>query len=78
MSASTPILSTRAPINHVLVDGLLRAAWWIERQPRERATLIIRPFGRFSATERDEVAREAQQMIDFAAAEAEIRDVSFA
>jgi hypothetical protein len=31
-----------------------------------------------SATERDEVAREAQQMIDFAAAEAEIRDVSFA
>ncbi len=64
-------------INHVLVDGLLRAAWWIERGPGARATLVIRPFEKLKAADRDEVAHEAQRMIDFAAADAEHREVRF-
>jgi Winged helix DNA-binding domain len=61
-------------VNNVLVDGMLRATWWIERDGRRRATLAIRPF---SELDRDELGSEARRMIDFAAAEAEERDVRF-
>jgi winged helix DNA-binding protein len=63
-------------VNNLLVDGVLRATWWIERQGKRRATLAIRPFGGLSPAERDEVAAEAERMIDFAA-DAEVRDVRF-
>ena len=60
-------------VNNLLVDGLLRATWWIERE--KRATLAIRPFRRFSRAVRAEVTAEAERMIDFAAPEAEGREV---
>jgi hypothetical protein len=64
-------------VSNLLVDGMLRATWWIERDGKRRATLAIRPFGRFSKAERTGVAAEAEQMIGFAAADAEVRDVRF-
>ena len=64
-------------VNNLLVDGMLRATWWIEREGKHRATLAVRPFGKLSSAEREEVAGEAQRMIDFAAADAERRDMRF-
>jgi hypothetical protein len=66
-------------VSNLLVDGVLRGTWWIEREGKgkKRATLAIRPFRRLSRGEREEVAAEAQRMIDFAAADAEARDVRF-
>jgi hypothetical protein len=63
-------------VNNLLVDGALRATWWIERDAKRRATLAIRPLGELSAGERHEVAGEAERMIDFAS-EVEVRDVRF-
>jgi Winged helix DNA-binding domain len=62
-------------VNNLLVDGMLRATWWIERESKNRATLAIRPFRRLSRTERTAVTAEAEQMIDFAAADVERREV---
>jgi hypothetical protein len=64
-------------VNNLLVDGMLRATWWIERDGKRRATLAIRPFGKLSAATRDEVSQEARRLIDFAAADATRRDVRF-
>jgi hypothetical protein len=64
-------------VNNVLVDGMLRATWWVERDGPRRATLGIRPSPELSATERDEVAAEAERMIAFTARDAERRDVRF-
>jgi hypothetical protein len=62
-------------VSNVLVDGMLRATWWIEREGKRRATLAIRPFGKLSKREQDEVTAEGQRLIDLAAADAEVRDV---
>jgi hypothetical protein len=62
-------------VNNLLVDGMLRATWWIEREGRKGATLAIHPSRRFSRAELAEVNAEAERMIDFAAAEAEKRSV---
>jgi Winged helix DNA-binding domain len=62
-------------VNNLLVDGVLRATWWIEREGKKRATLAIRPSGRLSRAERTEVGAEAERMLEFAAADAESRDV---
>ena len=64
-------------VENLLVDGMLRATWWIEREGKRRAVLGIRPFGAFTADERDEVEAEARRMVDFAAPEAAERDVRF-
>jgi hypothetical protein len=64
-------------VNNLLVDGMLRATWWIEREGKRHATLAIRPFRRLARADRAEVTAEAERMIDFAAADAEIRDVRF-
>jgi Winged helix DNA-binding domain len=66
-------------VSNLLVDGVVRATWWIEREGKgkKRATLAIRPFRRLSPAEREEVAAEAQRMIEFAASEADARDVRF-
>jgi hypothetical protein len=64
-------------VSNVLVDGILRATWRIEREGKRRATLTIRPFPKLSRGEYDDVAVEAQRMIDFAAQDAEVRDVRF-
>jgi hypothetical protein len=73
----TAMLADGRFVNNLLVDGILRATWWIERDGTRRATLAIRPFGRLSRAEREEVAAEAGRMLEFAAADAEARDVRF-
>jgi Winged helix DNA-binding domain len=65
-------------VNNLLVDGILRATWWIERDGKQHATLTVRPFRRLSRAERAEIEAEARRMVDFAAADAEGRDVRFA
>lgn len=64
-------------VSNVLVDGMLRATWRIDRDGARRASLVIRPHGRLSSRERDEVTAEAERLIDFAAADTEVRDVSY-
>jgi Winged helix DNA-binding domain len=64
-------------VSYLLVDGMLRATWWIERDGKRSAVLAIRPFRELTRAERDEVGDEARRMIDFAAAEAAVRDVRF-
>ena len=64
-------------VSNFLVDGMLRGTWWIEREGSRRATLAIRPFGELSGSEREQVAEEAERMLQFAEAEAEDRDVRF-
>jgi hypothetical protein len=64
-------------VNNLLVDGMLRATWWIERDGKRSATLGIRPFGALTEAEREEVVAEAGRMAEFAAADAELREVRF-
>ena len=65
-------------IDNLLVGRpVLRASWWLERDGRRRATLAIRPATAFSAAERAAVGDEARAMVEFAAAEAKVRDVRF-
>jgi hypothetical protein len=64
-------------VNNVLIDGMLRPVWSIERDGKRRATLVIRPLERLSASERDEAAGEGRRLIEFAAADAGRRNVRF-
>ncbi len=64
-------------VNNLLVDGMLRATWWLERDGRRRATLAIRPSGELAPADHEEVGAEARRMVDFAAADAAVRDVRF-
>jgi Winged helix DNA-binding domain len=64
-------------VSNLLVDGMLRGTWWIEREGRRRATLAIRPFGELRPAEREEVAAEAGRMLGFAEAAAAVREVRF-
>jgi hypothetical protein len=61
-------------VNNLLIDGMLRATWWIERDGR-RVTLAIRPSTELSTAEREDVAAEARRMVEFAAADADVRAV---
>jgi hypothetical protein len=56
---------------------MLRATWWIERERKRHATLVIRPFRELSAADCEEVAAEARRMVDFAAADTPAREVRF-
>jgi hypothetical protein len=47
------------------------------REGKRRATLAISPFGELSGVERNDVAAEAERVLQFAAADAETRDVRF-
>ena len=64
-------------VHNLLVDGTLRATWWIERDGKRCATLGIRPFGELTAPERDAVAAEAMWTLDRVAADAATREVRF-
>jgi hypothetical protein len=64
-------------VSNLLVDGMLRGTWWIERDGRRSATLRVRPFGALSPAERDEVAAEAKRMVEFSEPEAAERKVRF-
>ena len=73
----TAMLAPGRFVSNLLVDGELRATWWIEREGTGAAILGIRPFGRLSKRDREEVEAEAQRMVDFAAGDANTRDVRF-
>jgi hypothetical protein len=62
-------------VSNFLVDGMLRGTWWIERDGKRSARLGIRPFGELSPAEREEVAAEAERMLEFSEPEAAERDV---
>jgi DNA glycosylase AlkZ-like len=64
-------------VSNFLVDGMLRGTWWIERDGKRSATLGIRPFGELAPGEREEVADEAERMLEFSEPEAAERDVRF-
>jgi hypothetical protein len=75
-----PWQAMRAPgrfVNNLLVDGILRATWWIEREGKRGATLAVRPFRELTSAERGEVAAEGERMIEFAAHDVEIRELRF-
>ena len=54
-------------IDNLLVDGLLRASWWLERDGRRRATLAIRPATRLLGGGARGGRRRGARMVDFAA-----------
>jgi Winged helix DNA-binding domain len=64
-------------VSNLLVDGMLRGTWWIERDGKRSATLAIRPFGELAPPEREEVGAEAERMLEFSEPEAAARDVRF-
>jgi hypothetical protein len=64
-------------VSNFLVDGMLRGTWWTERSGKRSAVLGIRPFGELSPAVRDEVAAEAERMLEFSEPEAAERDVRF-
>jgi Winged helix DNA-binding domain len=64
-------------VSNFLVDGVLRGTWWVERDGKRSATLAIRPFGQLSPAEREEVAAEAERMLEFSEPEAAARDLRF-
>jgi Winged helix DNA-binding domain len=61
----------------VLVDGFWQATWAITRQ-RGAATLLVRPFTRLTREQAAAVAEEGARLLDFAAADADARDISVA
>jgi hypothetical protein len=67
------ILAARRNVGNLLVDGALRANWWLERDGRRAATLAIRPFGPLEPAERDAIAAEAEGMLAFVAPDAALR-----
>jgi Winged helix DNA-binding domain len=73
----TTVLEEGHFVSNLLVDGMLRGVWRIERDGKRRATLLIRLHGPVAKRERDEVGAEARRLIDFAAADAEVRDVRY-
>lgn len=64
-------------VNNLLVDGMLRATWWIEREGKRGAILGVRPFGELTPAQRAAIAEEATRMLDLVAADASTRDVRF-
>ena len=60
----------------LLVDGFWHATWQIERdRSRRTAVLRVMPFGPLPAEHLDAVLREAQDLVSFAAADAEVQEV---
>ncbi len=55
-------------VGNVLIDGMLRATWWLERDDRRAVTLVTQPLGRLTRTERAEVRTEAMRLAAFSGA----------
>ncbi len=72
-----PRSSAGRALNHLLVDGMMRAGWWIEREPRARATLVVCPRERLSRTARAEIAAEAEELLGFVAVDATSHGLRF-
>jgi hypothetical protein len=60
----------------ILVDGFLHAGWRIQRDG-DRVTLLVKPLRPSTKSERAAVADEGDRLLEFSAADATIRDVSF-
>jgi hypothetical protein len=61
----------------VLVDGFVRATWKVARAGTT-ATLVVQPFERLPARDRDALAQEGERLLAFVAPDAEARDIEFA
>lgn len=59
-----------------LIDGFIRGLWRIDQQ-RSSATLVIQPFSPLTASEREALAEEGEQLLRFAAEDAEYGDIKF-
>lgn len=58
----------------VLVDGLVRARWKLERT-KDAATLQIEPFARLARADRTELLEEGGRLLTFVARDADTQDV---
>ena len=67
------ILGAGRNVGNLLVDGELRANWWLEREGRRATTLAIRPFGALDPADRDAVAAEAGALLGLVAPGAALR-----
>jgi hypothetical protein len=65
-------------VQHVLVDGMLRATWWLEQDGTASATLGVRPHGELTAAEHAEVTAEAERALELLASGVGDRRVVFA
>lgn len=61
----------------VLVDGVVRALWAIERQ-KGTALLTVKCFSPLGAREKEEVTDEGVRLLRFAAGDAERHEIRFA
>jgi hypothetical protein len=64
-------------VNHLLVDGMLSGVWWVERDGRRSATLVVEPARELTAAERAQVESEAHATLAFLDVGAERQDVRF-
>jgi hypothetical protein len=71
------INADRLIVGSVLVDGVAGATWTTE-QPRDEATLTIRPRVALSGRDREAIAEEGQRLLAFVAPSAGSRRVEFA
>ena len=62
-------------VSNVLVDGVLRATWRLDRERKRHVTLVIRPYRRLTSRERMAVTEEAERFVEFVGQEAVSRDV---
>ncbi len=60
----------------ILVDGFVRGIWKIVRR-RRTVTLVIEPFEPLSGEDCEALAEEGRGLLDFAAADADVRDIQF-
>jgi hypothetical protein len=61
-------LSAGRHVSNVLIDGMLRGTWWLEREGRRTTSLVVQPLGRISRGERSELRAEANRLAGFAGA----------
>jgi hypothetical protein len=62
-------------VSNFLVDGVLRGTWRLERDGKRMAILVLRPFRRLAAPDRDAVLDEAERLVAFAAPDVARREV---
>jgi len=67
-------VSLNESISSFLLDGSLAGTWKVTRDGR-RATLVVKPLVRLTATDRTAVADEGTALLEFLASEATERDV---
>ncbi len=74
----TAMLESGRFVHNLLVGGMLRATWFLDRTGRGPATVEVRPFPALDPTEREAVAAEALRVARFLAPDAPAHDVRFA